>query len=163
MKALALTIAAALAFAAPASAQMSDSAGAAQWLRGVCPGSREVRIATTAGEQVHGYCDAIERTHLRLSVGSRERTVPLAAVDSVWVRERVAGQGASKGALFGVLLVGGAGVLLGQGFCEGEGDDCIGGSLLLGVGGAAIGGTVGAVLGGIGGHATRTWRRLYPW
>lgn len=161
MKALIFALLATVALAAPAAAQPTDSMNAALWLRGVCPGGREVRIVTVDGARVRGYCDAIERTQLRLSVGPRERTVPFAAVDSLWVRERGAGQGATTGALVGALLVGGAGVLLGQGLCDTD-DPCWGGRALLGVTGAAAGGTAGALLGAVGGHATRAWRRIYP-
>lgn len=154
---------AALALAAPAGAQQLDSARAARWLGGVCPGKREVLVATTSGERVRGYCAPIESAQLRIGRGARERVVPFAAVDSVWVRQGGAGAGGTTGALIGALAVGGAGVLLGQGLCEGVGDDCLDGSVLLGVTGAAVGGTVGALLGAAGGHVARTWRRIYPW
>jgi len=151
------------AFASPAAAQMTDSARAATWLGGVCPGKREVLVATTSGERVRGLCAPIESTQLRIERGSREQVVPFAAVDSVWVRQGGAGSGGTTGALIGALAVGGAGLLVGQGLCEGVGDNCLDGSLLLGVTGAAVGGTVGALLGAAGGHVTRTWRRIYPW
>ncbi|HEU4880860.1 MAG TPA: hypothetical protein VFT45_01405 [Longimicrobium sp.] len=154
---------AALALPSSAAAQMTDSARAEQWLGGVCPGKREVLIATTDGERVRGLCAPIETAQLRIERGSREQVVPFAAVDSVWVRQGGAGSGGTTGALIGALAVGGAGVLLGQGLCEGVGDNCLDGSVLLGVTGAAVGGTVGALLGAAGGHVTRTWRRIYPW
>jgi hypothetical protein len=162
MKALILALLAALSLAAPAAAQQTDSARAALWLRGVCPGNREVRIATTAGERVRGYCATIESTQMRVRTATRERTVPFTAVDSVWVLQRGAGSRATMGALIGALALGGAGVLLGQGLCEGNDDNCLSGSVLLGVSGAAVGGTAGAILGGVAGHATRAWRRIYP-
>lgn len=163
MKALILAVAAALALAAPAAAQVRDSAVAAMWVGDLCPGDREVLIATRDGERVRGYCAPIERTQLRITLAAREQVVPFAAIDSIWVRQRGAGRGATSGALVGALLVGGAGLLLGQGLCEGVGDDCLDGSLLLGIGGAAAGGVAGAILGAVGGHATRAWRRIYPW
>lgn len=155
--------AAALAFAAPAAAQQMDSARAEQWLGALCPGEREVQIATKSGERVRGLCGPIESTQLRIGRGAREQVVPFAAVDSVWVRQRGSGPGATTGALIGALGLGGAGLLLGQGLCEGVGDSCVDGSLILGVTGAAVGGTVGALLGAVGGHVTRAWRRIYPW
>jgi hypothetical protein len=153
---------AALAVSAPAAAQAMDSARAERWLDGVCPGNREMLVATTAGERVRGYCGPIESTQLRLERGGREQVVAFTAVDSVWVRRGGSGAGATRGALIGALAVGGAGLLLGQGLCEGVGDDCLDGLLLLGVSGAAAGGTIGALLGAVGGHATRAWRRIYP-
>jgi hypothetical protein len=154
----------ALARPAPASAQpLADSTRAAQWLGGVCPGEREVLVATTDGKRVRGLCGPIESAQLRIGRGTREQMVPFTVVDSVWVRRGGSGSGATKGALIGALAVGGAGLLLGQGLCEGVGDDCLDGSLLLGVSGAAVGGTVGALLGAVGGRATQAWRRIYPW
>lgn len=161
MRARILFILAALALAAPAAAQQADSANVAMWLRGMCPGTRELRIATTGGERVRGYCGAIESGQLRISLGTRERRVPFVDVDTIWVLERGSGRGASTGALAGALLVGGAGVLLSQGLCEGGGS-CTDDVLLLGITGAAAGGAAGALLGAAVGHATRGWRRIYP-
>lgn len=162
MKAALLAVLATLTFAIPAAAQQTDSARAALWLRGVCPGEREVLISTTEGERVRGYCGPIESTQLRLMRSSREQVVPFAAVDSLWVRQRGSGRGATMGALVGALAMGGAGVLLSQGLCETE-DGCVSETVMLGAGGAATGGTIGALLGAVAGYATRTWRRIYPW
>lgn len=164
MRRIPFLLAAALAalFAIPTAAQVGDSANAAVWLRGVCPG-REVLIATTSGERVRGYCAPIEDTRLRVRWGADEQTVEFTAVDSIWVRSRGASRGATTGALVGAVLVGGAGVLLGSGLCGLDDGECREDTLLLAMGGAATGGLVGAILGGAAGHATRAWARIYPW
>lgn len=161
MKALILAILASVAFAAPAAAQYGDSATAAMWLRGVCPGNREVLIATRSGERVRGYCGPIELTQLRVTRAERERAVPFTEVETISVRRRGSGAGATTGALIGVLGLGGTGLLMAHSLCGG-GDDCASGYLGLGVGGAAIGGTLGAVLGGITGRVTQGWKQIYP-
>lgn len=161
MRALIFALLAAVAFAAPAAAQYRDSANAATWLRGVCPGNREVLIATKAGDRVRGYCGPIELAQLRVSRADQERTVPFAQVESISVRQRGSGAGATTGALIGALGLGWTGLMLGRGLCEGGGD-CVDGMLLLGVSGAAVGGTLGAVLGGITGRVTQGWKQIYP-
>lgn len=161
MRALVLAFAAMLAFAAPSAAQYADSANAALWLRGLCPGARVVQIATTSGERVHGYCAPIELTQLRVRMGTDERVVPFAEVDSIWVRQRGSGPGATTGALVGALVVGGAGMFLSQGLCE-TGDGCVNDTVMFGMAGAATGGIAGAILGGIVGGATQVWRQIYP-
>ncbi|HEX6369465.1 MAG TPA: hypothetical protein VF006_11075 [Longimicrobium sp.] len=160
MKTLILALFAALALAAPAAGQQTDSARAALWLRGVCPG-REVQISTTWGERVRGRCAPIESTQLRLTGDAREQVVPFAGIDSLWVRQRGSGSGAGIGALLGALAGGGAALLLSQGLCESE-DGCVNDTLVVGMGAAATLGTVGALLGGAVGHMTRVWRRIYP-
>ncbi|HEX5871017.1 MAG TPA: hypothetical protein VFY65_11395, partial [Longimicrobium sp.] len=70
--------------------------------------------------------------------------------------------GASTGALIGALALGGTAMFLSQGLCETE-DRCVGETVMIGAAGAATGGTIGALLGAVAGHATRTWRRIYPW
>lgn len=161
MKTLIFAIVAVVAFAAPAAAQQTDSARAALWLRGVCPGNREVQVATTAGERVRGYCGPIESTQLRISLAAREQVVPFAAIDSIWVQKPGSGSGATMGALIGALAAGGAGVFLSQGLCETD-DRCPNETMLLGMGAAAAGGTAGALLGAVLGHGTRVWKRIYP-
>lgn len=152
---------AALAFAAPAAAQQTDSARAALWLRGVCPGNREVQVATTEGERVRGYCAPIESTQLRIALAARERVVPFDAIDSIWVRTSGSGPGARTGALIGALAVAGAGLFFVQGLCE-TGNGCVNDTVRVGLGGAAAGGAAGALLGGALGHATQVWKRIYP-
>lgn len=161
MRALIFAVLAAVAFAVPAAAQYRDSANAAMWLRGVCPGNREVLIATTSGERVRGYCGPVELAQLRVTRAERERTVAFREVETISVRQRGSGAGATTGALIGVLGLGGTGLLMAHSLCDG-GDDCATGYLGLGVGGAAIGGTLGAVLGGVTGRVTQGWKQIYP-
>lgn len=156
VKLLILVLAAVVAVAAPAAAQRADSANAALWLRGICPGTREVRIDTTDGERVRGYCAPVEATQLRVTLGTREQVVPFAEVESIWVLRRGSGRGAATGALIGALVVGGAGVLLSQGLCEFGG--CLNETVMTGL----AGGAAGAILGSVAGRGTQTWRRIYP-
>ncbi|HEX2211618.1 MAG TPA: hypothetical protein VHG93_28280 [Longimicrobium sp.] len=158
---LLFALAAILVLAVPAAAQRPDSANAALWLRGVCPGTREVRIETMDGDRVRGYCGPIENAQLRVKLGRDEQVVPFRDVESIWVRQRASGEGATVGALIGALAVGGAGAFLASSLCEFE-SDCMDGVVLFGLGGAAVGGTAGALLGAVLGSTTRSWRRIYP-
>lgn len=157
MKTLILAITAALVLAGPVAAQDADSVRELLSRRGVCRGA--VQIATAA-ERLRGGCRQEDERLVVRTVEGERRDVPYAAVDSVWVRSRGTGSGASVGAVVGVVLVGGAALLLADGFCEGSGD-CGGVQLFGGLGGAALGGSIGAFIGESLG-SRRAWIRLYP-
>lgn len=144
-----------------AAAQQTDSAGAALWLRGACPG-REVQIATTAGERVRGYCGPIRARELTVSLAARETVVPFTAIDSVWVRGRGTRPGGRIGAVAGALFGGAAGALVVRTFCDGV-ESCPSDTLEAAFLGAAAGGAAGAVLGSAIGSRWIVWVRLYPY
>jgi hypothetical protein len=143
-----------------AAAQQTDSARAALWLRGACPG-QEVQIATTAGERVRGYCGPIRARELTVSLVTRETTVPFTAVDSIWARRRGTARGLRIGAAAGALLGGAGGALIASALCE-RIDGCGSEAALGGLFGAAAGGATRALVGGAVGSRVRVWVRLYP-
>ncbi len=141
-------------------AQQTDSARAALWLRGACPG-REVQIATTEGERVRGYCGPIRARELTVSLAARETVVPFTRVERVWVRGRGTFRGARIGALAGALFGGAAAALVYNALCENV-EGCASETLGTAFLGAAAGGASGAVLGGVVGSRMMVWVRLYP-
>jgi hypothetical protein len=113
-----------------------------------------VRVAAAPLGRIEGRVVAHTATELVLSVEEGPSRIPLAGVDTLWVR----GKATRTGALVGGLLGTGLGILIAtQAVEEGEtpGADWVG---AFGLGGALVGGSLGAALG----SAFPRWDRRYP-
>ncbi|HST63440.1 MAG TPA: hypothetical protein VLK84_32310 [Longimicrobium sp.] len=147
--------------AGPAAAQEADSADAMARLRGACPG-KPVRVATTAGGEVLGRCQAVEDARLVVAMdGDSVRSLPLGTVEGIWVRRSGARPGAEAGMLIGGVGAGAWVLLAASALCDG-GQGCGGETAVVAVGGAALGALAGRLVGGAIGGTTRRWVRLYP-
>jgi hypothetical protein len=119
-----------------------------------------IRIATT-GRRVEGRFLRAESDSLALRTAAGERHIALAAVDTLWERQRGTGRGALIGAAVGGVALAAFGVFIVSALCD-SGDGC--GSdypRVIGVG-LVLGGAGGALVGSGVGALTHRWRRLYP-
>lgn len=115
-----------------------------------------VRIRLQNGQRFKARLAAVDSTPPQLRFAGPQSPVPVAAIDSIWLRKRAAGTGALIGG-----IVGGAGLAaLGADVCIGLGEgsfgSCGGTVIIVGLVGAAGGALLGA---GIGSLVTR-WRLL---
>lgn len=145
-----------LLLAAPLAAQEPDSLAAV--LSRDSPGAL-LRVETRAGERVEAPLAAVDPGTLALGEAEGVRTLELAEVRVLWVRERQTRRGAVVGGataggvsavVFGFLGF----VLAGIGADPHE-------ALAFAVGGTLLGTAGGAVAGGIVGSASPRWRRVY--
>ena len=116
---------------------------------------RFVRLQVPDLGRVQGRVGVHTATELILQVETENRTIRLAAVDTLWVRGRHTKAGAIIGGILGI----GGGVLLGalgDALCE---YDCDGNYTLNG---AVLGALAGGVTGAIVGSAIPRWRRVFP-
>jgi hypothetical protein len=116
---------------------------------------RFVRIEAPELGRVSGRVQSLTGAALVLERDAGQRTVSLAAIDTIWVRARRTKTGAIVGGILGA--VGGAFLgALADGLCE---YDCGGNSVLPG---AVLGAGAGAITGGLIGAAIPRWRRIFP-
>jgi len=111
---------------------------------------------------LHGYTEGTlsvaTRANLTLRRGEESRTVPVATIDSVWMRQRSAARGAGAGFAIGALTAG-AFAFTAIGMCEGECEGAIPLAVLFSLG---VGGGAGALIGGLAGSTVHHWERRYP-
>lgn len=85
--------------------------------------------------------------------------VPVAGIDSLWVRGRATGFGARVGAFVGGVGLAAGAVVLSSVLDEyGNCTDCV----LAGFGGAAVGAAGGALVGALIGSLCPKWHRRFP-
>lgn len=131
-------------------AQRPDVRAVAAELRGARDGRVLVNLH---GETIDGGVVRVRGDSVTLVQGTATRTVPIAAIDALWVREISTRQGVISGAILVGLLGGAAGIYVG-GMCD-YATGCSREVVKAGIGGVVIGGAIGALLGGaIGRHAT---------
>ncbi len=117
-----------------------------------------VRARTVDGRRIEARLSAIDRDPLTLRLLGHEAPLPVASIDSLWVRGRATKTGAIVGALAGVPLVAiyagvscTSDVLVYHGFCA------AGPIILAGLAGAAGGALIGTAVGA----AIPKWRLAY--
>jgi hypothetical protein len=116
---------------------------------------RFVRLQVPDLGRVQGTVGFRTATELLLQGETENRTIRLAAVDTLWVRGRRTKAGAIIGGILGI----GGGILLGavgDALCE---VDCDGNYTLNG---AVLGALAGGVTGAIVGSAIPRWKRVFP-
>jgi hypothetical protein len=156
----AVLLLAALAWGSPARAQAADTSAITTALWTDCPGA-EVRLALASAETVRGRCDGFAGGSLVVRRGMDEWRVPLAEVDSAWVRGFGARHGDLIGGIAGGAAVGGAAVFVFNGICDAA-SGCGGDILLGGALATFIGYFSGSLFGGIIGRTVNGWDRRYP-
>lgn len=116
-----------------------------------------VRLHDRALGRLEGPLIAASASGIRLA-GAGDAPVPLAGVDSLWVRGNAAKTGAIIGAVPGA--VGGVflGMVANELGCQESGDACPEAVPLLGLAGAAAGALVGTLVGSL----IRKWHRRVP-
>lgn len=127
--------------------------------QGICPGGA-VRVVAE-GERLQGRCDGVLDERLLVWTAAESRRVPLAAVDSLWVRRSGFDRGVRNGAIFGGVAGGLFGGMAISSYCGGA-SRCGGGVILGSLGFAAVGSLAGILIGGAVGESARSWVRLHP-
>lgn len=142
------------ALAAPAlGAQTADSVLARE-----VEGRREVRLRAD-GARVTGRLIALGGGLATLDTKAGRRAVPLAGVDTAWVRGRATSTGIIIGGIAGLVLMGTFVAIVADGVCEYECDNAASGGFLVGgLIGAAGGGLLGAAVGAL----IPKWKRRWP-
>lgn len=139
--------------AVPLSAQSIDQA-----LQPMAERRQVIRLRA-ANAEITGRLQALADGAATLETPHGTRTVPLASVDSAWVRHRATGTGALiggiAGGVAGALFIG----LLAAAACEYE---CENIGLEGGLVGLALGGAGGALVGAAIGAAIPRWRLRFP-
>lgn len=151
---------AALACGTPARAQAADTSAVTTALWTDCPGA-EVRLALASAETVRGRCDGFAGGRLVVRRGVDEWLVPVAEIDSVWVRGFGARHGDLIGGIVGGVALGGAAVFVFNGICDAP-SGCGGDTLTAGALAAFIGYFTGSLFGGMIGRTVDGWDRRYP-
>ena len=148
-------------YALPTGAGAQDTAAA----RGVDPVVAGLKPASVVrlsvgGARIVAPFVRLEGATLWLGDAERSQSVPLASVDSLWVRRRATG----RGALIGGVIVGTAfAVLLGATCGIPESDcDISGGRVTYAAIGLVVGGVVGGVAGGGIGFLAHRWQLRIP-
>ena len=117
----------------------------------------EVRVAA-GGRYLRGALAGVTDADAVVIYARDGRAVlPLAAVDTLWVRRSFAGRGARMGAVTGGIGLGALGAVAAVGL-GGRGGEIV---QLIGVG-AAVGTAGGALLGAAVGGLVRRWERRHP-
>lgn len=120
-------------------------------LRRLKPRQR-IQLLTTGGERVHGNLGQIGGVPPVLHVESRDGSIPVSALDSLWVRRSRAG----TGAWIGALALGVPSAIFWTTFCnalaEGTGCDAFDVVGALTLAGAAVGAGAGALIGSASHH-----------
>lgn len=155
----ALLLAAALAWPAPAAAQI-DTAAVWRAMAPACPGA-QVRLVLVTADSLRGTCGRVDYGRLLMHQGTDERQVALAQIDSVWVRVRGTASVARAGGFFGALTVGGAFAYVSNGMCDAA-SGCGSDTLAAGGLGALLGYLGGSLFGGLIGRTMTVWDRRYP-
>ena len=150
----------ALAWGTPARAQSPDTSAITSALWTDCPGA-EVRLALASAETVRGRCDGLAGGRLVVRRGVNEWLVPVAEIDSAWVRGFGARHGDLIGGIVGGVALGGAAMFVGNGLCDAA-SGCGSDTLAAGALAAFIGYFSGSLIGGIIGRTVNGWDRRYP-
>lgn len=127
--------------------------------QGICPGGA-VRVVAE-GERIQGRCDGVLDERLLVWTAEESRRVPLAAVDSLWVRRGGFDRGVRDGAIYGGVAGGVFGFVMISSYCGGA-SRCGEGVLLGSLAFAAFGSLTGIVIGGTVGGSMRGWVQLHP-
>ena len=147
------------ALAQPAASQvMTDARLAAA--AGALRAESYIRIAAT-GARVEGRFLRVASDSLAVRAAAGERRVPLAAIDTLWHRQRGTGRGALIGAVVGGVGLAALGAFFVNGMCESV-DGCGGDYPRVIAAGFALGAGGGALVGAGVGSLTHRWRRLHP-
>jgi len=133
----------------------SDAATAAEAMSSLRVG-QIVRVAAGGQTVMEGRFVAVRDG--RLVLDHPANSLPLEAVETVWVRERRAAQGATTGGILGGLAIGVYFGMAGVAMCER--DTCDSEFVKFGAVGALLGGLGGGATGAAIGSAFVHWRRL---
>lgn len=123
--------------------------------------SRWIRIHVQGGGVIEGRVLGVGRDSLFVATSGGEQRLPIAALDSWWVRGRAAKTGAIVGAIPGVIGGTGFGILYNAAFCANAewGDDpCL---VAIPISAVVVGG-VGAGIGALIGAGVPKWHRKFP-
>jgi hypothetical protein len=114
-----------------------------------------VRFAVPDLGRVQGYVSGVSGSHVALRTDGQSRFIPLAGIDTLWIRARATKAGAIVGGILGL----GGGVFLGaiaDALCE---SSCQGSATVsVGIVGTLAGAGVGALIG----SAIPRWKKVYP-
>lgn len=123
-----------------------------------------IRVATS-GARADGQFLGATFDSLVMSGGTAGHHLPLAAVDTLWLRDRATRRGAVIGAVTGGLGLALFVAVVAGSICQTPAECRAGGRagvpLVIG-GGFVLGAGGGALLGAAVGSVTHRWRRLYP-
>jgi hypothetical protein len=126
-------------------------------LRSLCPGA-DLQVQVARMSHAYGHCSAPTDSTVTLASAGADRSVRIADIEAIWVREPATGDGAIVGGLIGFAAGAAMAVLLERGMCDtpdcGTVSTAIRGGIVVGLGGAALGAIVGSV--------SRTWSRRFP-
>ena len=131
------------------------SAGQAVAQTGLRAG-QTVRVRLHDGPRLEGRLVAVDTAPAVLRFADHEAPVPLASVDSLWLR----GTKAGTGAMIGGIIVGGASIAFWSALCIGlgEGGGCDSWGAVAGA--SAAGAAAGALLGAGLGSLSSRWRLI---
>jgi hypothetical protein len=122
------------------------------------PAAAHIRVSTPASSRLSGRLREARHDTLVLVDGSRERRVPVVAIDSLWKSSRAAKQGAVIGAISGAVVLGALGYVIAEAFCDVDNCEATRG---IAAKSTAVGALGGGVLGLAIGSLVVRWELRY--